>query len=230
MACDLACCFGIYHVTLYNSGIIISHINPMSSPSPVQPNPPSTPEKGQTAAVVLTPASRSRLRREADVCVSIRLTGANQAPIVARGVSRSFRAHHIDAALGLESDGMLRSRARYWCGWTFVCGYVAGLRVYSVSVVGVCVTLSIRDSDLVVLGLPVLKRRSLGCGDPKLSLLRLWGQSSCFSTSAVIRDLERLRTIRVLLISTRLSLRLKMLRVFCPSLVTGSIFCSRDNS
>ena len=62
---------------------------------------------------VLTPASRSSLRREADACVSTRLTGANQAPIVARGVSRSFRAHHIDAALGLESDGMLRSRARY---------------------------------------------------------------------------------------------------------------------
>ena len=61
----------------------------------------------------LIPASRSSLRREADVCVSTRLTGANQAPIVARGVSRSFRTHHIDAALGLESDGMLRSRARY---------------------------------------------------------------------------------------------------------------------
>ena len=59
------------------------------------------------------PASRSSLRREADACVSIRLTGASQAPMVARGVSRSFRAHHIDAALGLESDGMLRSRARY---------------------------------------------------------------------------------------------------------------------
>ena len=62
---------------------------------------------------LLTPASRSSLRREADACVSTRLTGASQAPIVARGVSRSFRAHHIDAALGLESDGMLRSRARY---------------------------------------------------------------------------------------------------------------------
>ena len=61
----------------------------------------------------LIPASRSSLRREADACVSTRLTGANQAPIVARGVSRSFRAHHIDAALGLESDGMFRSRARY---------------------------------------------------------------------------------------------------------------------
>ena len=61
----------------------------------------------------LTPASRLRLRREADACVSTRLTGANQAPIVARGVSRSFRAHHIDAALGLESDGMFPSRARY---------------------------------------------------------------------------------------------------------------------
>ena len=61
----------------------------------------------------MIPASRSSLRREADACVSTRLTGASQAPIVARGVSRSFRAHHIDAALGLESDGMLRSRARY---------------------------------------------------------------------------------------------------------------------
>ena len=27
--------------------------------------------------------------------------------------------------------------------------------------------------------MPVLKRRDLGRGDPKLSLLRLWGQSSC---------------------------------------------------
>ena len=61
----------------------------------------------------LIPASRSSLRREVDVCVSTRLTGANQAPIVARRVSRSFRAHHIDAALGLDSDGMLRSRAWY---------------------------------------------------------------------------------------------------------------------
>ena len=59
------------------------------------------------------PASRSSLRREADVCVSTRLTEANQAPIVARGVSRSFRTHHIDAALGLDSDGMLRSRTWY---------------------------------------------------------------------------------------------------------------------
>ena len=61
----------------------------------------------------LIPASRSSLRREADACVSTRLTGASQAPIVAHGVSRSFRAHHIDAALGLESDGMFRSCARY---------------------------------------------------------------------------------------------------------------------
>ena len=63
--------------------------------------------------LTVIPASRSNLRREVDVCVSTRLTRANQAPIVARGVSRSFRAHHIDAALGLESDGMLRSRAQY---------------------------------------------------------------------------------------------------------------------
>ena len=47
------------------------------------------------------------------------------------------------------------------------------------SFVGVCVILSIRGLDLVVLGLPVLKRQDLGRGDPKLSLLRLWGQSSC---------------------------------------------------
>ena len=59
------------------------------------------------------PASRSSLRGEADACVSTRLTGANQAPIVVCGVSRSFRAHHIDAALGLDSDGMLQSRALY---------------------------------------------------------------------------------------------------------------------
>ena len=56
------------------------------------------------------------------------------------------------------------------CGWT---------KSLLVSLIGVCVILSIRDSDLVVLGLPVLKRRRLGRGDPKLSLLRLWGQSSC---------------------------------------------------
>ena len=61
----------------------------------------------------LIPASQSSLHREADTCVSTRLTGANQAPIVARGVSRSFRVHHIDATLGLDSDGMLRSRAWY---------------------------------------------------------------------------------------------------------------------
>ena len=66
-----------------------------------------------TLFVWVIPASRSSIRREADVCVSTQLTGANQAPIVARGVSRSFRAHHIDATLGLDSDGMLRSRARY---------------------------------------------------------------------------------------------------------------------
>ena len=56
------------------------------------------------------------------------------------------------------------------CGWTK--SLLTGL-------VEVCVVLSVRDSDLVVLGLPVLKRQSLGRGDPKLSLLRLWGQSSC---------------------------------------------------
>ena len=61
----------------------------------------------------MIPALRSSLRSEADTCVSTQLTGANQAPIVARGVSRSFRAHHIDAALGLDSDGMLQSRAWY---------------------------------------------------------------------------------------------------------------------
>ena len=39
--------------------------------------------------------------------------------------------------------------------------------------------LSIRSrGPLVVVGLPVFKRRDLGRGDPKLSLLRLWGQSS----------------------------------------------------
>ena len=61
----------------------------------------------------MTPASQSSLHREADACVSTRLTGANQAPIVACGVSRSFRAHHIDAALGLDFDGMIQSHAWY---------------------------------------------------------------------------------------------------------------------
>ena len=74
---------------------------------------PRTPQAVMAHQPVMIPASRSSLRRETDACVSTRLTGATQAPIVARGVSRSFRAHHIDAALGLESDGMLRSRARY---------------------------------------------------------------------------------------------------------------------
>ena len=50
------------------------------------------------------------------------------------------------------------------CGWT---------KSLFASFVGVCVILSIHSLDLVVLGLPVLKRRSLGHGDPKLSLLRL---------------------------------------------------------
>ena len=54
----------------------------------------------------LIPASQSSPHGRTDTCVSTRLTGANQAPIVAHGVSRSFRAHHIDAALGLDSDGM----------------------------------------------------------------------------------------------------------------------------
>ena len=58
------------------------------------------------------------------------------------------------------------------CGWT---------KSLFRSCVGVCVVLSICDrGHLVVVGLPVLKRRDLGLGDPKLSLLRLWGQSSCF--------------------------------------------------
>ena len=57
------------------------------------------------------------------------------------------------------------------CGWT---------KSLLTSLVGVYVILSIRNSDLVILGLPVLKRRGLGRGDPKLSLLRLWGQSSCY--------------------------------------------------
>ena len=62
---------------------------------------------------VMIPASRSSLRREADACVSTRLTGATQAPIAACRVSKSFRAHHVDAALGLDSDGLLQSRAWY---------------------------------------------------------------------------------------------------------------------
>ena len=58
------------------------------------------------------------------------------------------------------------------CGWT---------KSLVVSHVGVCIVSSIRSrGHLLVVGLPVLKGRDLGRGDPKLSLLRLWGQSSCF--------------------------------------------------
>ena len=79
MACDLACCFGIYHVTLYNSGIIISHINPMSSPSPVQPNPPSTPEEGQTAAVVPSSAAETTPNQAFNAAVQDSVIMANSA-------------------------------------------------------------------------------------------------------------------------------------------------------
>ena len=85
-------------------------------------------EKENTMHLLIL-ASRSNPYWRVDVCVSTQLTGANQAPIVACRVSRSFRVHHIDAALGLESDGMLCARAWYWCGWTSVYCYVAGLRV-----------------------------------------------------------------------------------------------------
>ena len=57
------------------------------------------------------------------------------------------------------------------CGWT--------KSLFS-SCVGVCVILLIHSrGHFIIVGLPVLKRRDLGRGDPKLSLLRLWGQSSC---------------------------------------------------
>ena len=94
-----------------------------------------------------------------------------------------------------------------------LCGWTKSLRS---SRVGVCVLLSIRSLDLVVLGLPVLKRRSLGRGDPKLSLLRLWGQSSCLFNSYRHTWLWCLRNTKFCFISTQLSLRLKTLRVLCP--------------
>ena len=50
--------------------------------------------------------------------------------------------------------------------------------------------------DLVVVGLPVLKRRSLGRGDPKLSLLRLWGQSIVSSNFRTIRGSSVLKERR----------------------------------
>ena len=87
------------------------------------------------------------------------------------------------------------------CIW--ICGWTKSLLV---SRVGVCIILSIRSSDLVVLGLPVLKRRSLGLGDPKLSLLRLWGQSSCF-LNLELYAVQASKELRVLSTSTRLSLR-----------------------
>ena len=62
------------------------------------------------------------------------------------------------------------------CGWT---------KSLFVSRVGVCVVLSIRSLDSVVVGLPVLKRQSLGRGDPKLSLLCLWGQSTLVGSTYI---------------------------------------------
>ena len=79
MACNVACCFGIYCVTLYNSGIIISHINPMSSPLPVQPNPPLTLEEGQTAAVVLSFAAETALNQASNAAVQDRVILTNMA-------------------------------------------------------------------------------------------------------------------------------------------------------
>ena len=102
------------------------------------------------------------------------------------------------------------------CGWT---------KSLFVSRIGVCIILSICSSDLVVVGLPVLKRRSLGHGDPKLSLLRLWGQSICFFNFGTIRGSSVSKNYKVLSNSTRLSLRLKTLRVLCPSSVTLTVMC-----
>ena len=48
-----------------------------------------------------------------DMHVSNRVTGFNQAPLVAHGVNRNFRAHHINAALGLNSNGLQQSHAWY---------------------------------------------------------------------------------------------------------------------
>ena len=61
----------------------------------------------------MIPASQSSPHGRTDACVSTRLTEANQAPIVAHRVSRSFRTHYIDAALGLDSDGMSHAHAWY---------------------------------------------------------------------------------------------------------------------
>ena len=71
---------------------------------------------------------------------------------------------------------------------------------------------------LVVVRLPVLERRSLGRGDPKLSLLCLWGQSSIRFNFNFLASLEI--SISRLLYSTRLSFCLKNTRVSCPLLVT----------
>ena len=105
------------------------------------------------------------------------------------------------------------------CGWT---------KSLSVSHVGVCdsaLYCRFVAMDLVVVRLPVLKRRSLGRGDPKLSLLHLWGQSSYFFNFGTIRGSSVSKNYKVLSNSTRLSLRLKTLRVLCPSSVTLTVMC-----
>jgi hypothetical protein len=103
MACNVACCFGIYRVTLYNSGIIISHINPMSSPSPVQPNPPSTPEEGQTAAVVPSSAAETTPNQAPNAAVQDGVITAN--PAAAPGNNQESDSESSDESdLGPEPE------------------------------------------------------------------------------------------------------------------------------
>jgi hypothetical protein len=66
------------------------------------------------AAGWMIPASWSSTLRRTDARVSTRVTGPRvQAPFISQGVSSSVRAHHCDAALGLDSDGLDRSMALY---------------------------------------------------------------------------------------------------------------------
>ena len=101
--------------------------------------------------------------------------------------------------------------------WIRLCGWTKSL---CDGHIGVCSwLLTCICGRLVVVGLPVLKRRSLGLGDPKLSLLCLWGQSHCYFNFWTIWS-SSVQNYRVLFFSMRLSPRSRTLRVLCPSPVT----------
>jgi hypothetical protein len=61
---------------------------------------------------IVIPDLRLSSHVRTDVHVSMGVTGSIvQASSISRGVSSSVQAHHCDAVLGLDSDGIIRSQA-----------------------------------------------------------------------------------------------------------------------